>query len=213
MSHKWTQTATFIAVLAVLGIIGAAFNPHPATAQNAGANAQGTAPVTIVSPLPLPVTGSLSVGGTVAATQSGTWNVGISGTPKVEVSRNDEDPARAPFQTRLCMAKNSDNCTDNLNFPTSFVVPAGKRLVIEQISGECFPSGAVLAVGITVTTGGATVSHLFGVQYPIAGTTGYTNHLTRLYADGGTSVVPVNNSLVPNLVACDVALSGYLITP
>ena len=48
--------------------------------------------VTIGSPLPLPVTGTVAVTGnvattgTVAATQSGTWNVGINNTPTVSVT-------------------------------------------------------------------------------------------------------------------------------
>ena len=41
--------------------------------------APGSAPVTIVSPVPLPVTGSMAVSGAVSSTQSGTWNVGIIG--------------------------------------------------------------------------------------------------------------------------------------
>lgn len=47
------------------------------------AQASGTAPVSIISPLPLPVTGNTSVSGTISAQQSGTWNVGITGTPSV----------------------------------------------------------------------------------------------------------------------------------
>lgn len=41
----------------------------------------GAAPVSITSPLPLPITGTATVSGNVGATQSGTWNVGITGQP------------------------------------------------------------------------------------------------------------------------------------
>lgn len=41
----------------------------------------GASPVSIASPLPLPVTGTATVSGTVGATQSGAWNVGITGQP------------------------------------------------------------------------------------------------------------------------------------
>src|SRR5262245_24385577 len=49
---------------------------RPASAENPNA---GSAPVTIVNPLPLPVTGSTTVSGTVAATQNGTWTVNVAG--------------------------------------------------------------------------------------------------------------------------------------
>ena len=63
--------------------------------------AAGGPSVTIESPIPLPVTGtvavtgSTTVSGTVAATQSGTWNVGVTGTPNVNVA----NPATAPALT------------------------------------------------------------------------------------------------------------------
>ena len=44
---------------------------------------QAGGPTVTIDPteLPLPVSGSATVSGTVAATQSGPWNVGILGTP------------------------------------------------------------------------------------------------------------------------------------
>lgn len=44
---------------------------------------QANGPTVMIDPaeLPLPVSGSATVSGTVAATQSGPWNVGITGTP------------------------------------------------------------------------------------------------------------------------------------
>src|SRR5215467_10320755 len=67
------------AVLSVLAVIGTAMNSHQAAAQGP---ATGLA-VNIVNPLPVPVTGSTTISGTVAATQSGSWNVGITGTVNV----------------------------------------------------------------------------------------------------------------------------------
>ena len=66
-----------IAVTIVLGLLTAGrlmFEPVAS-----GAGAAGSAPVTVTN-TPLPVQG------TVSATQSGPWNVGISGTPSVSVS-------------------------------------------------------------------------------------------------------------------------------
>ena len=46
---------------------------------------QANGPTVMIDPaeLPLPVSGSATVSGTVAATQSGPWNIGITGTPTV----------------------------------------------------------------------------------------------------------------------------------
>jgi hypothetical protein len=62
-------------VLSVLAVIGTIMNSHQAAAQGPP---DGMA-VKIVSPLLVPATGLTTVSGTVAATQSGPWNVGITG--------------------------------------------------------------------------------------------------------------------------------------
>src|SRR5215467_14648368 len=62
------------AVLSVLAIIGTIMNLHQAAAQGP---TTGLA-VNIVNPVPVPVTGSTTVSGAVAATQSGSWNVGLA---------------------------------------------------------------------------------------------------------------------------------------
>jgi hypothetical protein len=90
------------AVLSVLAVVGTIMNSHQAEAQGP----PGGMSVNIVNPSPVPVTGSTTVSGTVAATQSGSWNVGITGTPKVNVtnsatapvlSLNVNDPGRTPY--------------------------------------------------------------------------------------------------------------------
>ena len=59
-----------------------------------------SAPVTIVSPFPLPVTGSTTVSGNVAATQSGSWNVGINNTTSAPaLVRNVPEPYQAVDKT------------------------------------------------------------------------------------------------------------------
>src|SRR5262249_30075569 len=60
----------------------------------------GSAPVSIVSPLPLPVTGQTTVSGTVAATQSGNW--------KVAVTNNVIEPGRSPFQQTVTLSGNTE---------------------------------------------------------------------------------------------------------
>jgi hypothetical protein len=79
-------------VLSVLAIIGTIMNSHQSVLQTAGG------PTVTIDPeqLPLPVTGSTTVSGSVAATQSGLWNVGITGTPSVNIT----NPADRPVLVR-----------------------------------------------------------------------------------------------------------------
>src|SRR5215831_20547904 len=85
------------AALVVLAAVGSLMNSHQAAAQQGPPT--GLA-VNIVNPLPVPVTGSTTVSGTVGATQSGNWNVGILGTPAVTVANNT---AASPFSKELCL--------------------------------------------------------------------------------------------------------------
>jgi hypothetical protein len=127
----------------ILAAIGSVMNSRQSTLQGAGG------PAVTIDPtqLPLPVQGSLSVSGTIAATQSGAWNVGINGTPNVNVANpatapalylNVNDPGRIPYQsftdTPTCVL--SAACT--ASFPA---VPANHRLVIQHFSGSVNFSG------------------------------------------------------------------------
>ena len=60
--QRLKQNLLIVAAIMVLGITGLLMSSQQAVAQNPK---PGSAPVNIVSPLPLPVTGSLEVGGTV----------------------------------------------------------------------------------------------------------------------------------------------------
>ena len=71
---KLTALALLVAVVSVL-------TPASSFGQKSGPPA---VEVSVVN-TPLPVTGSIDVSGPIAATQSGAWTVGISGTPTVEL--------------------------------------------------------------------------------------------------------------------------------
>jgi hypothetical protein len=96
---------------------------------------QGSAPVTIVNPLPLPVTGSVS--GSVSATQSGTWNLGINGI----------------VPTRLEMNAVSFQCSSELSEPSvgigcSFpAFPLDKKFIGQFATCEV-RSATVLTAGV-----------------------------------------------------------------
>jgi hypothetical protein len=65
----------------------------------------------------------------VEATQSGQWNVGITGIVEV---KNIDERGRAPYTERL----QCQSSTTNVCFASGLAVPAGKRLVIEHISAS-----------------------------------------------------------------------------
>ena len=103
--------------------------------------AAGGPSVTIESPIPLPVTGtvavtgSTTVSGTVAATQSGTWNVGLTGTPNVNVTNTLAAPVPVLDISRSASQHVILNCLQLNNAPacvtqsassTPYMVPAGK---------------------------------------------------------------------------------------
>jgi hypothetical protein len=133
----------------ILAAIGTVMNRQ--AAQAAGA------PVNIESPIPLPVTG------TIAATQSGTWIVGLTGTPGVNINnsptvslapgttilaRNLDDPGRIAYETGVHVAC-SGGSSCSFVFPT---VPAGRSLVVEHLFGTVsFLGGPPTQFTVTAT--------------------------------------------------------------
>ncbi len=113
---NWTFGA---AIFAALAISGAIMNSRPAVAD--------TSKDVVVTPLPLPVSGTLAV------TQSGSWTVGL---------RDSE--ARQPYLAQRSapdLAAGNDCSVGGecqVHFPA---IPAGKRLVIRYVSAR-YTSGA-----------------------------------------------------------------------
>ena len=138
------------AIIAGLAVIGSLMNSQQSTVHAAAAG-----PTVNIDPtqLPLPVQGSLGVSGTVAATQSGSWNVGITGTPNVQVVNpatapqffiNLNDPGRIAYQRSVL----------SVAFPITFgPVPANHRLVVEHISGELTFTATPLLNSIQIQSG------------------------------------------------------------
>jgi hypothetical protein len=128
------------------------------------AAAKQTQGVVIDGPLPLPVTG------TVMAEQGGPWNVGLLGTPSVNIANsptvslsnsaaaplfvvNLADRGRSPYQfsgfypDSICPTGTGKSC--RFNVPQA--VPFGKRLVVEHITGDVEFAGVPNFVAISVS--------------------------------------------------------------
>jgi len=115
--------------------------------------------------------------------------VGVSNFPSTQnvagtVAASDAN-ARQAFQVGV----NGTIPDGSFEGGPSFSVPAGKRLVIEFVSGLCFLGAAdqeVIFTNVLVSAGGS-AAHYF----PVTGNATHefiTNAETRLYADPGTSV-------------------------
>jgi hypothetical protein len=119
-----------------------------------------SAPVTVVNtpanPVPVRLQGTGTISGSVNAVQSGSWSVGVTNTVAV---KNSEDPGRSPFSARLnvgtaqasclVLSGNYQSCDFTGGFP---VVPAGKRLVITDFSGQSFAPSGCFVVEISLST-------------------------------------------------------------
>ena len=191
--------------------------PKPTQAQAAA----GSAPVTVVNtPLPVSLSGTGNIAGTVAATQSGAWNVGVTSLPAVQLASgatvgisgfsnteatalftSDVDAAaRRPLAVGLCSSSPADLCAET---PDSVGLPVGERFVIEQVSGGC---SDVRVTAIFARLNGGIYTH----RFPMGGSTLNFSQLTRIYVDGG--VVSGLRVQPPAAGFCSMTLSGHLVS-
>src|SRR5262249_1221796 len=139
------------------------------------------------TPLPVTLQGTGAISGTVAATQSGTWNVGI--TNAALPVANTDDPSRMPYQSSL-----QPDCSDIVCAFAFGKVPDGKRLVVQQCAGGFDFTGPVTA---TSPASACVFAENTGLtDFPVVcfnvGTVGSHNadfdQPVQLYFDAGQSV-------------------------
>jgi hypothetical protein len=136
---------------------------------------------------------------TVDARQSGTWDVGI-------------DRVRIPFQEKL----HADIPSGQFAGHDEFVVPAGHRLVIEQVTAvtSLTPPGEVVVPFFQVTTmvGGVLTDHFIPVT-PAVSQFFVGCQQVRLYADPETTVTftALRNTAIAGSGLTAGSISGYLI--
>jgi hypothetical protein len=173
--------------------------------------------VVLTSPLPLPVTGTVGVTGPVAVTsqQSGPWNVGIIGTPTVNVNptgnaqpgRNIDEPGRVPYQAFI-----HAGASNQAVFPA---IPTGKRLIIEHLSAFANVTSPVLIIGFQPDSRAASNEfRLAGRTDPQTGTGNFFlsfNENFRAYADAGYVPAVSVDASTNFILFFDATLTGYLI--
>jgi hypothetical protein len=157
---------------------------------------------------------------TVQSQQSGTWNVGITGSPTVTVGNTNANPVPvvaippSPFQEEVILVFNSG---DSGAFQP-FQVPAGKRLVIEHVSARAALTEGQQLTETSIETlqvgGGSVIKHYFvaSFQASVPGVADYyaISQQTRLYAVGGVQVRAFRSNTT-GTAQMNISVSGYLV--
>jgi len=215
VSVTGTPTVNVNGTVPVSGTVNAAIINTPAV------NVNGT----------VPVTGNVGITGTpsVSATITGTPSVSVTGTPTVSVTnlptgtagpapttcvlvKSLDNPAQQPFQTTLNCSTTPGSFLTSCG--TSFLVPAGKELVIEyvQVRSQENSGSSTENYELQAQAGGQLATYFFATGTRILPSVPIGEHLTRIYADPGSVVAFIgfeNNNT--GSVSFFAVLSGYLV--
>lgn len=127
--------------------------------------------------------------------------------------RDVDNGARQPVQFVISL----DGADGSTNIGgTAYQVPAGKRLVIEQITGNVgLPSPQWVECKLGLTTGSVSQNHFlrFDPPLPLNGDGQYYTTLpVRFYADPGTPVVfGLGRNASTGIWGARITVSGYLV--
>ena len=216
--------------LGLLGVAVAAVSLAALAIPGASAisSAAGWAPVMVVNtPLPVALQGTGNIAGNVNAAQSGSWSVGVTSLPAVQLAAGTTvginggvsiaDPAKQAFALSLCSTF-SDSCGA---IPEAATLPVGTRYVIEQASGYCVVRDTgIHGWKLRASLNGQIYEHYVADKISAhdgANTTGLFMEKTQIYVDGGVpnglSVQPVPqdfNETHPEDY-CHITLSGHVV--
>jgi len=184
------------------GIAAVALLPLAASASPTSVLVTNTA----AQAVPVAIQGTTVVSGSVAATQQGAWNVGISGTPTVSISSASSvhiigpaatspipvaivnEGSRQPFQQQVQITTNQSSGIGE----AILQVPAGWRLVVEHINAFIYVGQIddILSVQLDTSYAGSFVSQEYGTT-PASASDHYHEFLDQsilAYADAGSKV-------------------------
>jgi hypothetical protein len=193
--------STVASILVVVGFVDS----------RASVKAEGWAPVKVINtPLPVSLTGTGMITGSVNAYQADAWSVGVTSLPSVQLAPGTtvevtgtvgDSNAKNAFAGELCVDAGA-GCGSPLT------IPVNKRFVIEQVSGECDTSDEEDFENwvIKVHLNGTMHDHYF--KSPIRSAFHFA---TRIYADAPDITVRGIQSGFHDNNECDMTLSGYLV--
>jgi hypothetical protein len=145
-------------------------------------------------------------------------NVGVvnptpSGTIQPIITTDADSLSRVPYQDS-CIATNGI-VSSPLLFCRPSPVPAGKRLVIEQVTAFCqAPTGKITGASVEAVIGSSDITHFLVLtpQDTVLGITGrvYTvSQFVRFYVDPGVDIL-FSYSSGDSAATCISTFSGYL---
>ncbi len=129
-------------------------------------------------------------------------------------------PVLDPAAFALCTAEGLgavEKC-EAVGNPPTYQVPPGRRLLIEQVSGDCgtdYEHGAPFLIKVVARTKGVVLGHeIIGVTRPDQPGGRIPLTLTRIYADP-QSMVTIDLTGIPAVEGrfCRVTFSGQLVKP
>lgn len=143
-----------------------------------------------------------------------TLDVNVVNTPRVVVANTPDETAEAAYVPLAGQwALESFSAASD-----TYIVPAGKRLVIEHVSSfaELHPGQAQTYILLRVTQGTASFQHFLEVTQPIAFTLtqafASSSQPLRLYVDAGEAVQAVSGrNSNENVGYFSMQVSGYLV--
>jgi hypothetical protein len=157
---------------------------------------------------------------TVQAQQNGAWNVGITGSPTVQVGnsssnpvlvRDVDRPTAQPFQLELDVEMADGFGGQN----AGFIIPVGKLLVIEQVSAiGTVPAGQHLNFSIlshVLPDLTQRPHYLSSVQSASPQTFYVQSQQVRIYADASAAVRIDRGTFNTGVASATFVVSGYLI--
>jgi len=165
---------------------------------------QSGAPVSIVNPLPLPITGTIGLapGGSVAISNPESNPV---------VVRDIDEPAREPFQAGM-----QSIILPDTNGVFLVTVPAKKRLVIEHASAFINIQAESGLAWVSLTTRPNDPAHTDYLPCQAMGNASFSHYFscsvqTKFYADPGQTVVALLAPATSTAGNYSVFISGYFV--
>jgi hypothetical protein len=183
---------------AVLILAGIGTMMNRQAAQAAGA------PVNIESPLPLPVTG------TVSATLTGTPNVNVANPATAPaLFLNVNDPGRIPYQA----TQSASSCSATVCAAAFPAVPSGHRLVVQHFSGAAGFSSQPTSVSATLTIANSTTMPTLSTFFvPASVSQSFFDQPVLVYYDAVQMPdVQLGWTMGPLATFASFTLTGYLV--
>lgn len=212
--------AASVGVLLFVSVIALSI---PQTGHSAAAALAPDKDVRVINDTSEPVPVAVQGTPTVNAKQSGAWAVGINGTPTVEVGnaaanpvfvRDVDRPTAQPFQREVTVTLTEGQGGMN----TEISVPAGKLLVIENVSvfGTAPTDQRIQQFALLTHIAPDNVFHPHYFQFTKQdtgfGAYEYTvGEQTRLYADTPGALARVTRTPATGTVTFRFIVSGYLV--